>query len=263
MALLNILWKREIFLNFIWNRGWRESGKIRHFMGSFKFQGRTHRERAQPSSRAKLGLLEKHADYQERAKNSNLKKTRLKALKKQALVRNPDEFYFAMENTKFVDGSQRSTKPKNVLHDEVLKILKMQDVKYLEILKNQNIKKLQELTRPITEFTGNHVRFFDGEDEKEKLKKKISKQEKIQKKIEKENKEKIQNSIKETESSDSKTESNILKEIDIRKKRIKVLQIAQKELQLHRDLMSKGKRRKVGIDDDGIPIYKWERERKK
>lgn len=63
-------------------------------------QGRAHRERSQPTSRQKLGLLEKHKDYVLRARDFHRKENRLKALKAKAATRNPDEFYHAMIRAK-------------------------------------------------------------------------------------------------------------------------------------------------------------------
>ena len=61
---------------------------------------REHKERAQPASRKRFGLLEKHKDYVERARDYNKKKKRIKSLKEKAMNRNPDEFYFNMVNSK-------------------------------------------------------------------------------------------------------------------------------------------------------------------
>ena len=59
----------------------------------------THKERAQPASRKKFGLLEKHKDYKERADDFHRKVKRINDLKKKAAVKNPDEFYFGMVNS--------------------------------------------------------------------------------------------------------------------------------------------------------------------
>lgn len=59
---------------------------------------REHRERPQPEWRQKRGLLEKHKDYVQRAKNYHVKEKRISALRKRAADRNPDEFYFKMNS---------------------------------------------------------------------------------------------------------------------------------------------------------------------
>lgn len=65
-------------------------------MSSWKVETRAHRERAQPRGRARLGLLEKHADYKKRADAHHSKAARLRSMKLKAEMRNPDEFYFGM-----------------------------------------------------------------------------------------------------------------------------------------------------------------------
>ncbi len=61
---------------------------------------RINKERAQPAHRTKLGLLEKHKDYKQRAMNYHRKEDRLQALQEKAALKNPDEFYFAMNKAK-------------------------------------------------------------------------------------------------------------------------------------------------------------------
>ncbi|XP_040940140.1 probable U3 small nucleolar RNA-associated protein 11 [Gossypium hirsutum] len=65
---------------------------------------RAHKERAQPSSRKKIGLLEKHKDYVVRAKAFHKKEETLRKLKEKAAFRNSYEFYFQMIKTRTVDG---------------------------------------------------------------------------------------------------------------------------------------------------------------
>ncbi|XP_004493832.1 probable U3 small nucleolar RNA-associated protein 11 [Cicer arietinum] len=68
------------------------------------FRRRTYKERAQPASREKFGLLEKHKDYVQRAKAFHKKKETLEKLREKAANRNPDEFYFKMTRARLVDG---------------------------------------------------------------------------------------------------------------------------------------------------------------
>ncbi len=63
---------------------------------------KTHKERHQPGKRQKLGLLEKHKDYVQRAKDYNKKQATIKKLEQKAAFRNPDEYYFKMVNTRKV-----------------------------------------------------------------------------------------------------------------------------------------------------------------
>lgn len=57
---------------------------------------RNHKERSQPTHRKKFGLLEKHKDYVQRARDHHSKRDRIKRLREKALDRNKDEFYFGM-----------------------------------------------------------------------------------------------------------------------------------------------------------------------
>ncbi|KAK3394342.1 small-subunit processome [Podospora didyma] len=120
-------------------------------------QRRSHRERAQPVERQRLGLLEKKKDYQKRAKDYNKKKAVLKSLREKAADRNEDEFYFGMMSRKgpgsrlsrgkaftgAVDGD-RGNKAMDV---DMVRLLKTQDLGYLRTMRNvaaKEVKLLQE-----------------------------------------------------------------------------------------------------------------------
>ena len=90
----------------------------------------THKERAQPKSRMKLGLLEKHKDYVERAKDFHKKADYLKVLRKKASERNPDEFYHHMHNIKLKNGKHHEIHDGSLDQDTV-KLLKTQDMRYI------------------------------------------------------------------------------------------------------------------------------------
>jgi len=61
---------------------------------------RTYKERHQPRDRQRFGLLEKHKDYVLRARNFHEKENALLKLREKAALRNPDEFYYRMLNSR-------------------------------------------------------------------------------------------------------------------------------------------------------------------
>ena len=92
---------------------------------------KTHRERHQPEGRQQLGLLEKKKDYRLRAKDYNEKKKTLQSLRKKALDKNPDEFYFHMINSETRDGIHKEKVKQEVLTPEQIQLLQTQDLRYL------------------------------------------------------------------------------------------------------------------------------------
>ncbi|KAG2436623.1 hypothetical protein HYH02_011558 [Chlamydomonas schloesseri] len=107
---------------------------------------KTHKERAQPAARKKYGLLEKHKDYVERARNFHKKEKTLQTLRRKAEERNPDEFYFAMEKARTKDGVHdgRLTQA-NKYSQEELALMRSQDVKYLAMKATSDANKAKRL----------------------------------------------------------------------------------------------------------------------
>ncbi|PUU78489.1 small-subunit processome [Tuber borchii] len=140
-------------------------------------QRRNHKERSQPSSRQKYGLLEKKKDYVLRARDFNIKKARLKTLQRKATQRNPDEFYFAMINSRTRDGGIHVAprQDEGSLSNDVVKLLKTQDAGYVRLqsaVERKKIEKLEErlVLKDKSEDVGagagrKHVVFVDGEEE--------------------------------------------------------------------------------------------------
>ncbi|KAG2443767.1 hypothetical protein HXX76_002111 [Chlamydomonas incerta] len=111
---------------------------------------KTHKERAQPAARKKYGLLEKHKDYVERARNFHKKEKALKSLKRKAEERNPDEFYFAMEKARTKDGVHEGRLTQaNKYSQEELALMRSQDVKYLSMKATSDANKAERLKQSL------------------------------------------------------------------------------------------------------------------
>lgn len=209
-------------------------------------QSKTHKERSQPLNRVRFGLLEKHSDYQKRARDYHSKQERLKALRVRAAFKNPDEFYFGMINAKVSKRGRHQSDLhglKGSLPTDTVKLMKTQDLTYVmrqRVLNQKQIERLkQELSLPSTDIS-THLYFDDddddGEDEEENHGSKSN--------------------------FDIKINQEKLKELRAREERDKQLRIAEMELQGQRDRMGKGIYRKIGENEHGLALYKWKTERK-
>lgn len=92
-----------------------------------------YKERSQPASRARLGLLEKKKDYVERAKDYHQKQDQLNRLKTKAFERNEDEFYFGMVNAETKDGVHHVEIGKKRSQSDLLR-MKAEDLNYLNTI---------------------------------------------------------------------------------------------------------------------------------
>lgn len=111
-----------------------------------KARARSHKERSQPQHRVHLGSLEKKKDYKLRAENYQRKQNTLKSLKRKALDRNPDEFYFNMVNTQKMDGvHQRKESSEPVHTDAEVKLMYSQDQRYVNMKRVTELKKIEKL----------------------------------------------------------------------------------------------------------------------
>lgn len=137
---------------------------------------RPHKERAQPASRTKWGLLEKHKDYSLRAADYNLKKRKLAELQRKADARNPDEFHFGM--VRRVEGrhgqGRKDGKGEERLGVEAVKLLKSQDVGYLRVVGGRARREMERVEEEVglgevlggkkRKGEGGRVVFVDGEE---------------------------------------------------------------------------------------------------
>ncbi|KAG7098973.1 hypothetical protein E1B28_000860, partial [Marasmius oreades] len=127
---------------------------------------RNHKERSQLAHRAKLGLLEKHADYVKRARDYHSKQDRLTRLKQKVAERNKDEFYFSMAREKTKGGVHVKDRGNVALPTDMVKVLKTQDENYVRTMRASNMKKIDKIKNrlsSIIDITGPQGKTLDEE----------------------------------------------------------------------------------------------------
>ncbi|KAJ6663438.1 hypothetical protein lerEdw1_009517 [Lerista edwardsae] len=132
---------------------------------------REHRERAQLGCRKHLGILEKKKDYKLRADDYHKKQNALRALRRKAQEKNPDEFYFKMTRVRLQDGVHVIKQEEEETTLEQQKLMKTQDLKYIEMKRVAEAKKIERLKLELhlLEAAGKHPNkhtfFFDTKKE--------------------------------------------------------------------------------------------------
>ncbi|KAK0481640.1 u3 small nucleolar RNA-associated protein 11 [Armillaria novae-zelandiae] len=112
---------------------------------------RNHKERSQLTHRAKLGILEKHADYVKRARDYHSKQDRLNRLRQKAADRNKDEFYFSMTREKTKDGVHVKERGNIALPIDMVKVLKTQDENYIRTMRAAGLKKIDKIKAQLSD----------------------------------------------------------------------------------------------------------------
>ena len=231
------------------------------------FHSREHRERAQPANRNRFGLLEKKKDYVLRARDFQSKKKRLHSMKVKAAYKNPDEFYFVMVKGRVdkASGRVRQQAEHETLPGDVIKLMKSQDLKHIQEMIRVNESKLESYKAEHAVLIGksagslrseskvSHVKFIEDDEELADL---IL-----------DNSDAADSDIKVDETTLTPAvnppEHPVIQEFKARVDRIETLKIAEKKLLQERMAGAKGRKSKTGEDKNGIPIYKFEQERKK
>ncbi|KAL5566996.1 hypothetical protein UlMin_030160 [Ulmus minor] len=219
---------------------------------------RAHKERSQPQSRKKFGLLEKHKDYVERAKAYHKKEETLRRLKEKAAFRNPDEFYFKMIKTRTVDGVHQLESQANKYSPEELLLMKTQDIGYILQKVQSEKKKIEKLTamlhsldnRPSTR----HVYFAEDREEAKEIQSRSGKSGSVPAS------ENIPAHIK------RKTAASY-RELEARRSRVQELEKIYMDMAMQKELQKKGRKRKLREDEivspTSKPVFKWRAERKR
>ncbi|TGZ70273.1 hypothetical protein CRM22_003293 [Opisthorchis felineus] len=116
------------------------------FKNAQKRYSRTHKERSQPQHRKHLGLLPKKKDFILKAREKEKKDKKIRELRRQALTKNTDEFYFNMCNSTF--DTERGHIPLNAetkYSDATMKSLLSMSVAQLRHELQKEVSKIRRL----------------------------------------------------------------------------------------------------------------------
>ncbi|KAF7038253.1 hypothetical protein CFC21_048455 [Triticum aestivum] len=220
---------------------------------------RAHKERAQPESRKKYGLLEKHKDHILRARAYQRKEDFIRNLKEKASFKNPDEFYFKMINSKTVDGIHRP-KPEanNKYTEEERMLLKHKDMGYIFQAVQSERKKVERLSSTLhavdDKRSNKHIYFAEDREEAKEIRSRIGQSSSTPQFGN------IPSRIK------RKTASSY-KELESRKERVKNLEKLYADMALQKELKKPGRKRKLReeeiVNSASQTVYKWRAQRKR
>ncbi|KAK7309849.1 hypothetical protein RJT34_06919 [Clitoria ternatea] len=219
---------------------------------------RAHKERSQPSSRKKFGLLEKHKDYVQRARAFHKKEDTLRKLREKAANRNQDEFYFKMVRTRTVDGVHKPQSEANKYTQEELMLMKTQDIGYVLQKLQSERKKVERLTAMLHSIDkqpcNRHVFFAEDREEAKELQSQHPRSE-------------IPLTSGDIPPSIKRKTDRSYRELEERRNRLNQLEKIYMDMTLQKELQKKGKKRKLHEDEIDCPttkpVYKWRAERKR
>lgn len=219
---------------------------------------KAHKERAQPHSRKKFGLLEKHKDYVVRARSFHQKEQILQTLREKAAFRNPDEFYFKMSKTKTSRGVHRLESEANKYTQEELMLMKTQDIGYiLQKLQSEKkkIDKLNGMLHSLDNHSSNkHTYYAEDRTEAREVRAKVS-----------EHKENL--TFENLPKVIKKKTAASYRELENRKSRVQELEKLYTDMSMQKELQKKGRKRKLREDEivcpSSRPVFKWRQERKR
>ncbi|KAE9600872.1 hypothetical protein Lal_00011278 [Lupinus albus] len=217
-----------------------------------------HKERSQPSSRKKFGLLEKHKDYVVRAKAFHQKEDTLRRLREKAANRNEDEFYFKMVRTKNVGGVHKPESEANKYTQEELMLMKTQDIGYVLQKVQSERKKIEKLTATLHSIdnrpSNNHVYYAEDREEAKELQSQHPRNE-------------IPLTSDDIPAIIKRKTDRSYRELEARKNRLSQLEKIYMDMSMKKELQKKGRKRKLREDEivcpTAKPVYKWRAERKR
>lgn len=240
----------------------------------------THKERSQPQHRKKLGLLEKHSDYIERANDFKKKRKAIKTLQSKADERNPDEFYFKMNKSEVKNGKHVDIEARNkALDQSTVQLLKTQDMGYIvnkKTIEDKKIEKLKSNLHLIGAVQPRHKVFCESAEEVDKFDVATHFQTLPELASRTYNRPRVEDIEAVVDSSSalvsdkatreaSKRVAAAYDELHKRVQRRDKINTAMEELHLQRNLMGRGTSRKIKVSKEGDSedkfVYKWKRQR--
>ncbi|XP_050230945.1 probable U3 small nucleolar RNA-associated protein 11 [Mercurialis annua] len=219
---------------------------------------KAHKERSQPQSRKKYGLLEKHKDYIVRAKAYHTKQQSLQRLKEKAAFKNPDEFYFKMIKTKTVNGVHLPESQANKYTAEELLLMKTQDIGYILQKLQSEKNKIEKLTATLhsldSQLPNKHIYYAEDREEAKELRSRPSEN-------------KINSPFEDVPDHIKRKTAGAYRELEARKNRANQLEKLYADMSLKKELQKNGRKRKLREDEivcpTSNPVYKWRSERKR
>ncbi|XP_010270321.1 PREDICTED: probable U3 small nucleolar RNA-associated protein 11 [Nelumbo nucifera] len=219
---------------------------------------RAHKERAQPHSRKKFGLLEKHKDYVIRARAFHKKEETLRKLKEKATSRNPDEFYFKMIKTRTINGVHKPGIEPNKYSQEELMLMKTQDMGYVLQKVQSEKRKVEKLSAELhcldDQPSNKHIYYAEDREEAKEIRSRSSQGGKLP-------------ALEDIPDHIKRRTAAAYKRLEDRKKRVNDLEKLYMDMTLQKELQKKGRKRKLHDDEivnpTSRPVYKWRMERKR
>eukprot|EP00510_Aplanochytrium_minuta_P002184 CAMPEP_0184009228 /NCGR_PEP_ID=MMETSP0954-20121128/2463_1 /TAXON_ID=627963 /ORGANISM="Aplanochytrium sp, Strain PBS07" /LENGTH=238 /DNA_ID=CAMNT_0026288527 /DNA_START=282 /DNA_END=995 /DNA_ORIENTATION=+ len=228
---------------------------------------KTHKERAQPSFRKRLGHLEKHKDYVLRARDYGKKKKAIQKLRLKAAFRNPEEFYHGMINSKLQNG-KHVLKRDRATQDEI-KLIRSQNLSYLQHVRTKDSRQAEKMKSNLHLIgeapVNTHTLFLDEESDAKSFRKEEyfdTVEEYGDRTYNRPRKEQLEKqdyfvnpfAVKKA----LKQRKHAYTELSQRLKREKTLGVVMSHIQLQKNLEQKGRRYKVKNAENGKPaVYKW------
>ncbi|ODV77899.1 U3 small nucleolar RNA-associated protein 11 [Suhomyces tanzawaensis NRRL Y-17324] len=240
-------------------------------------QKKQHKERSQLTERARFGLLEKKKDYRLRAADYHKKQNALKALKLKAQAYNPDEYYHAMTKKSTDErGVLIADRGNELMSVAQVKLLKTQDVNYVRTLRLNELNKIEKLKKDLDfKAGGQHTVFVDSVLEQQNLTPEeffntdsslIDRRENRLRISQLQSNEKLikQDTLDDQNLIDDQNKEKLkqFKILQQRLKRVEELKEVEAKLELTRELMKNGNKKKV-VDGNGNVQFKWKNVRKR